>query len=81
MVFYQVFEYHSNQYGVLKNFWEQVKKCTLVTWSFRKLKMKRSRVEDILIIRKDVDVVKALKRWSTSKSNLFSILVKPGSIA
>ena len=38
--------------------------------------MKMSIVEDILIIRKDVDVVKALKGWSTSKSNMFSILVE-----
>jgi len=40
--------------------------------------MKRSRVEDNLIIREDEDVVKALKGWSTSKTNPFSILFKPG---
>ena len=44
--------------------------------------MKRSRVEDSLIIRKDEDVVKeALKGWSTSKSNMFNILVEPGFAA
>ena len=37
--------------------------------------MKRSRVEYSLIIRKDEDLVKALKGWLTSKSNLFSILL------
>ena len=43
--------------------------------------MKRSRVENSLIISKDEDVVKALKGWLTSKSNMFSILVEPGFAA
>ena len=43
--------------------------------------MKRSRVEDSLIIREDEDVVKALKGWLISKRNLFSILVEPGFAA
>ena len=43
--------------------------------------MKRSRIEDRLIIKEDEDVVKALKGWSTSKSNMFSILVEPGLAA
>ena len=43
--------------------------------------MKRSRVEDSLIIREDEDVFKALKGWSTFKSDMFSILVEPGFAA
>ena len=43
--------------------------------------MKRCRVEDSLIIKKDEDVVKALKGWLTSKSNMFTILVEPGFAA
>ena len=39
--------------------------------------MKRSRVEDSLIIREDEYVFKELIGWSTSKSNPFGILVEP----
>ena len=43
--------------------------------------MKRCRVEDRLINKNDEDVVKALKGWLTSKSNMFTILVEPGFAA
>ena len=42
--------------------------------------MKRSRVEYSLITSLNEDVVKALKGWLTSKSNLFSILLNLDSL-